>query len=295
MSAGSPEAGVIHDIGYRHYRGVRLGRWPIVRALFVDSLRGAFGLGRSAKSKIAPLVLLALMTIPALVAGIVVNVSGGTEPPFPLATYPSFVYPLLILYVGGQAPAGVSRDLRFRVTTLYFSRPLGRTDYVAAKLAALTTAVALVMLIPLVVLTGGLLLSDVPAGDVLIGGAQSLLAIALLAPMLAGIALAIASVTPRRGLGVAAVVAVLIIGWAVQGAVQGIVASQGREDLAWWSQLISPGTIVDGLIARLFDLEPASGTQPTGAAVILWGVAVAVVIAGAIGALTLRYRRVSVT
>lgn len=294
MSA-SPEAGVIHDIGYRHYRGPRLGRGAVVRSLYIDSLRGAFGLGRSAKSKIAPLLLLAISCLPALVTAIVVNVTGDDALPFPISIYPTFVYPLLILYAGGQAPASVSRDLRFRVTTLYFSRPLSRNDYVAAKFAALTTALVIVLGLPLLLLTGGLLLSDVPARDVLVGFAQSLLVVVLLAPMIAGIALAIASVTPRRGLGVAAVVAVLIIAWAMHGAVQGILMEQDRKDLAPWSQLISPGSTVDGLVAWAFDIDSGSGTVPDGTAGLAWIATVAAVIAGSIAFLALRYRKVSVT
>ncbi len=291
----SPDAGVIHDIGYRHYDGARQGRAAIVRSLYVDSLRGAFGLGRSTKSKIAPWLLLAICSLPALVTGIVINVTGARELAFPMPNYAAFVYPLLILYVGGQAPASVSRDLRFRVTTLYFSRPLRRGDYVLAKVAALTTAVAVVVLVPLLLLTGAALLSDIPAKDVLVSFAQALLVIVLLSPMLAGIALAIASVTPRRGLGVAAVVAVLIIAWAVHGAVQGILIEQGREDLAPWSQLISPGATVDGLVAWIFDLDAASGLVPQGTAGLAWIATVPLVIGAAIGFLMLRYRKVSVT
>ncbi len=294
-AAGSAETGVIHDIGYRHYRGARLGRSAIVRSLYVDSLRGAFGIGRSAKSKISPFLLLALICVPALAVAIILNVTPVQELPFPLPSYASFVYPLLVLYVGGQAPASVSRDLRFGVTSLYFSRPLRRTDYVAAKFAALTTAVAAVLLLPLLILLSGALLSELPRDDSLVGFAQSLLGVVLLAPMIAGIALAIASVTPRRGLGVAAVVAVLVILWAVQGAVQGIMTDQGRDDIAWWAQLISPGTIVDGLAAWAFDIEAASGAAPQGAAGMLWIAAVVVLACGAFAFLHLRYRKVSVS
>jgi ABC-2 type transport system permease protein len=46
-----PELGVIHDIGFRHYTGPRLGRGYLLRSLYVESLRGAYGLGRSAKSR----------------------------------------------------------------------------------------------------------------------------------------------------------------------------------------------------------------------------------------------------
>ncbi len=287
--------GVIHDIGYRHYDGVRLGRWAVLRSLYQDSLRGAFGLGRSTKSKIAPFLLLAVIAVPALVVATVLNVSGGSELPFPMPTYAAFVYPLLVLYVGGQAPASVSRDLRFRVTTLYFSRPLRRSDYVAAKYAALTTAATIVLVVPLLILLGGGLLSTVPTEDVLTGFAQGMVGAVLLAAMVAGLALAIASVTPRRGLGVAAVVAVLLVLWALQGAVQGIMQEQGRGDDAWWTLLISPSTVIDGLTAWAFDIEPASGQVPEGTAGLLWIAAVVLVVTGSAAALLARYRQVSVT
>jgi ABC-2 type transport system permease protein len=54
-------AGVIHDIGYRHYEGPRLGRAAIARALGWHSLRSAFGVGRGAKAKIIPVIAFVLM------------------------------------------------------------------------------------------------------------------------------------------------------------------------------------------------------------------------------------------
>ena len=49
-STPTARAGAIHDIGYRHYDGARLGASYIRRSLFVETLRGAYGLGRSARS-----------------------------------------------------------------------------------------------------------------------------------------------------------------------------------------------------------------------------------------------------
>lgn len=287
--------GVIHDIGYRRYDGPRLGRWAVVRALYLDSLRGAFGLGRSARSKVAPFLLVGVIVVPALVITIMLNTTGVTELLLPMPSYAVYVYPLLILYVGGQAPAGVSRDLRFRVTTLYFSRSLRRSDYVAAKYAALTTATTAVLVLPLSVMLGGGLLSEVPAGDVLTSYAQGLLGAVLLAVMVSGIGLVIASVTPRRGLGVAAVVAVLVVLWALQGIIQALVQEQGRADLAYWTQLISPVTVVDGLTAWAFGIAPASGLAPAGAVGLVWAAAVPAVAGGSGALLLARYREVSVT
>ena len=44
----SQNTGVIHDIGYQRYEGPRLGRGYSMRALYVHSVRSAYGLGRSA-------------------------------------------------------------------------------------------------------------------------------------------------------------------------------------------------------------------------------------------------------
>ena len=56
--------GVIHDLGYQHYDGPRLGRPAIVRALAWHSLRSAFGLGRGARAKIVPVLAFVDVTRP---------------------------------------------------------------------------------------------------------------------------------------------------------------------------------------------------------------------------------------
>src|SRR5690606_31117308 len=59
--------GVIHDIGYQRYQGVRHGRAAIGRALFWHSLRTAFGFGRGAKAKIFPWLVSGVVLITAVV------------------------------------------------------------------------------------------------------------------------------------------------------------------------------------------------------------------------------------
>ncbi len=76
--SGPPAAatGVIHDIGYRHYDGPRLGRAGIVRALGWHSLRSAFGIGRGAKAKIIPVIAFVIMCVPAVVNAIAMAQGG---------------------------------------------------------------------------------------------------------------------------------------------------------------------------------------------------------------------------
>lgn len=294
--AAPVSAGVIHDIGFRHYDGPRLGRRQVVRALYVESARGAYGLGRSTRSKIMPMLLLAVVTLPALVVGVVLNVTGGGDLGIGYAEYPLNVLPLLSLYVAGQAPALVSRDLRFRVVTLYFSRPMRREDYVRAKLAALTTALAVLTCLPVLVLYAAALLAELPFWEQTRQVAVGLLGCLLLSVLLAGIALVVASVTPRRGLGVAAVITVLVMLTAVQGTLQVLGQEQGRPGLEHWSGLLSPFTLVSGLLRWLFDAPIAGAPDPPGALGGWVYLAVTLAVAaGAYGLLVLRYRRVSVS
>ena len=70
-------AGVIHDIGFRHYDGPRLGRGWIVRSLLVETFRGAFGFGRPAKAKVMPWVLIGILLAPPLIFVLVIVLTGA--------------------------------------------------------------------------------------------------------------------------------------------------------------------------------------------------------------------------
>jgi energy-coupling factor transporter ATP-binding protein EcfA2 len=86
-AAGRPGQGVIHDLGYRHYDGVRLGRAAIARALFVESAKGAYGLGRSTRSKVMPLLLLAAICFPALIMAVIAAVTAADKLPGDYTAY----------------------------------------------------------------------------------------------------------------------------------------------------------------------------------------------------------------
>ncbi len=119
----APGGGVIHDIGYRHYTGPRLGRPGIVRALVWHSLRSSVGIGRGAKAKIIPVIAFVAMCLPAVVNAVSVA-EGGHR----LVPYDTYIFQLrvliMIIFVAAQAPELVSRDLRSHVLPLYFSRPM---------------------------------------------------------------------------------------------------------------------------------------------------------------------------
>src|SRR5207253_1508334 len=74
--------GVIHDLGYQHYDGPRLGRAAIIRALYWHSLRSAFGIGRGVRAKIVPILTFVLMCLPAVANAISAARGGGRIVPY---------------------------------------------------------------------------------------------------------------------------------------------------------------------------------------------------------------------
>jgi ABC-2 type transport system permease protein len=294
--ARTAESGVIHDIGYRHYDGARGGRAAIRRAMYVESARGAYGLGRAGRTKVMPALLLAAMCLPALISTVVTTVTGADELPIAYGAYVLNLQVLVSVYVAAQAPVSVSRDLRFGVMSLYFSRPMERIDYVVARCAALTTAVYVLLALPLTILFAGALLAELPLGEQLPDYLRAMAAAALLAAVLAGLGLLIAAVTPRRGLGVAAIVAVLLVLSGVQGAAQAIATEEGARDAAGWSGLLSPFTLVDGVARRLLGQDSALEVGPPGTAgAVVFTAVTGLLVAGCFGLLVLRYRRVSIS
>ena len=287
-------AGVIHDIGYQRYDGSRLGRGYLLRTLFLDTLRGCRSGARP--SQIMPLVLFGFGCLPAIIIAVILNAFGGEELPM---TYPEYLWTLSMLvsiYVAGQAPQAVSRDLRFRATSLYFSRPLRRGDYVVAKFAAMTAAVLIFTGVPMLILYLGTLLAKLPfweqTGDVLVGLVGALLT----ALVLGGISLVIAAITPRRGFGVAAIITVLLVANSVAGVVFGVAQETGRETLSAYAWVLSPTGLVDGVLVGLFDLPAVNGVSPPGTTGCLVYLSVTVLLVSACAGLLLgRYRKVSVS
>jgi ABC-2 type transport system permease protein len=288
------EHGVIHDIGFRHYTGPRLGRGYLLRSLYAESLRGAYGLGRSGKSKVMPFLLLATMVVPALITAVVATVTEVDKLPLSYGQYPMALGLAISIFVAAQAPALVSRDLRFKVMPLYLSRPLTRSDYVLAKVGALVSAVFILIVVPLTVLYVGALLAKLPFWAQTRGYLSSLVTAVLLAAVLGGIGLLIASITPKRGFGVAAVITVLLLLSVVAGALQAISLANDKPKLAGYLGGIDPGNLVDGVQVWLFNVDPSSQAGPPGTlGGVVFLLLTFVVIFGCYGLLLLRYRKVS--
>jgi len=284
----------IHNIGYRSYDGPRLGRAYARRSLYSQSLRGAYGLGRSVKSKVLPMLLFVVMCVPAAIMVAVAVATKAKDLPVDYTEYAIIMQAVISLYVASQAPVAVSRDLRFKTVPLYFSRPIETADYVLAKFAALASALFALTAAPLLVLYLGALLAKLDFTDQTKGFAQGIVSVALLSLLLAGIGLVIAAVTPRRGFGIAAVIAVLTISYGAVSTLQAIADAQGSDGSITWIGLFSPVTLIDGVQTAFLGATSTfpGGVGPDTGEGVVYVLFTLGLIAACYGLLVRRYKKV---
>ena len=130
------------------------------------------------------------------------------------------------------------------------------------------------------------------SGDQLLKYLGALVGCVRYALVLAAIGMVVAAFTPRRGVGVAAVIAVYMISAAFVGAVQVIAEARTNFTLQGWIGLLTPFNLVDIVQVRLLGAESSSpGIAPgvTGGVVAL-GLCAAIVV-GSIAVLYRRFRK----
>jgi ABC-2 type transport system permease protein len=277
--------GVIHDIGYQRYTGPRLGRGYGVRSLYGQSLRGAFGLGRGAKAKVFPWIVVGLLTVIAVVLVAVLTQSPVINMPY--LEFPQEIGVLMVLFCAVVAPELVSRDLRSGVLSLYFSRPITRADYPLAKLAAMVSGLFLIVALPLFIMFLGVAFSVDTLGAVwteLGRFGKGLAGAAMYATLYGALSLLIASLAGRRAVAAALVVA----GFLVTTPVYGVLSNLGDASLQQLAGLASPLTLIAGVVGWVFSSDTDIGGYGPVYALTALGV-----VAVCVGLLLLRYRKVA--
>ena len=294
MSTSPETAGTIYDLGYRHYDGPRLGRRGAIGAIIGAGLRAIFGLGRSGRAKILPWGAIVLGLLPAGVAVAIRVLVGDIVELYSYQNYLWGIGALLPIFVAAQAPELVVNDIRHHVLPLYFSRPIGRFDYVLAKLIALSAALLGLTLLPVLVLFGGRVLAAEDLFGALgdeIGALPAIVGSGVLhAVVLASLGLAICSLAARRAYAAGAVLAVFLIGSVISGTFQ----EQENLGLEWVAPFANPLAILDGAREWLFGGSVAE--SPVAAAdlpLVTYGAATAILLAISLAILAIRYRRVT--
>ena len=294
--------GSIYDLGYRGYEGRRLGRRGAISARLIHSLRTAYGLGRSARSKVVPVGLAVLAVLPSLLAlGILMLISTLGAPgeaveaisPIAYDTLFPIIATLVFLFCAAQAPELFGRDQGSGVLPLYFSRAVGRLDYAAARVLGLYLSLAVLVLVPYIVLIIGrvLVATDPVAG---LGeeapGVPVAVAVGAAVILLVGsLSAAVASLTPRRAYSTAAIIGVFLI--PNIGAALLVELDTGL--VGQISVLLSPADVLDGINAFLFDARPDNPTvRQAGIDGWVYILAAAAWIAGSLAVLAHRYRTI---
>ena len=171
----------IHDLGYRALQeptGLQMPRWWVIaqtglhlswksqwlrRMLFLAWMP-AIGLGvllffyefsltQPAERMGAHALLRNMPNSAPVVSSIARDPAGSRREVWAFMLLTLFRYPqgfLMVLVVALVAPPLISRDMQSRAFLLYFSRPLGRIDYVLGKAIVVWTYLALITTVPAV-------------------------------------------------------------------------------------------------------------------------------------------------
>jgi hypothetical protein len=260
--------GAVYDRGYRGYEGVRGGRKAARTALFLASVRRALGLRRPWRQKVAPAVLLAIATVPAIVfVGVGYVTRDTVASDFEWITYRDYVgvSTYLLAFVALTAPDIMCPDRRQHVLPLLFARPLTGADYVVAKLGAMFALVFAFGFFPQVVLfLGQMLVSDDGALRYARDNAEVIwqvpVAVGVLASYYAAISIAVSSLTTRRIIAGATILGILLISGLVSEILTGgeEISSQDRGSGP-------PSTVITedgGVIVVPSEDGPAFGDEP---------------------------------
>ena len=282
------EASVIHDIGYQRYTGPRLGRGAVFGALYIHGLRAAYGLGRSAKAKIFPWLVVGIITLVAVILAAVRAQTGII--PLNYIRFADSMSWLIIFFVAIVAPELVSRDMRAGVLPLYFSRPLRASDYIGAKVAAMVTAVWALLAGPQLIIFLGAAFTTKEGmsgvwhelGDLLPAWGYSL----LWALVFTGIGLLVASLTGKRAFAAGGIVAVFLMTTPIVG-VMSILPSSTAQHLAG---LTSPMSLINGVGQWLLDGGDGLNIGSFGP---VYGIEAVTVILACLLLLLARYRKVA--
>ncbi len=159
----SDRTGVVYDLGYQPYPGVRLGRRGAVLAVYKDGLRRVLGLRRSARRKVLPWALIILALIPAgfflafsvITGDLLLDENSRPVELFGPADYSSFSATITLLFVALAATELLLPDRVSGTLEVYASRPLRRLDYLGARTAALATLVLGFLVVPQTLLVIG--------------------------------------------------------------------------------------------------------------------------------------------
>lgn len=285
-------AGTIYDLGYQTYSGTRLGRNHAIANLIGYSFRAAFGLGRGTRAKALPMLVAAIVFLPAIVQVGVASVANQPDL-VNFAGYLQFTAFSIALFAAAQAPELIVTDKQQGVLSLYLSRPLTARDYAMSKMFALTAAMLVLTLGPQLFMFLGkvflsttpldMLRSEYPKLGPIFGGTM------MTSLFVAALSLAVSSLASRRAFATAAVIAVFMVLPAASLIIRALTVGAVRK----YAPLANPILIITGFTNWLFDVQArrrsiVSRLDLPGEAYLYMMI---VVIVAGVALLVMRYRK----
>lgn len=244
----------ILDRGYRRFEGERSGLAGAVRSLTWHTMRGVLGLGRKARYKIAPVVIIVIAFLPAVIwAGLAAFIGAEFFAEFDIIPgYEDLArnsIAAVVLFVALVAPDALVRDRRDGMLSLYLSTPLTRVTYLLSKIATVTGVLAIIVVLPTVLYLLALTFASFgPEGfsDWLVVLLRIVVSGLLASLVFALISMACSSVTDRRAF---ASVAVFLVMFGLLTVV-GIMIEVGDASENW--RLLDPLNMPFEMIERIF-------------------------------------------
>jgi ABC-2 type transport system permease protein len=195
----------IYSAGYRPFEGERTGWFAVVSTLTWSAVRSILGLGRPARHKVFPVIVIALAFLPAVVFV-------GLALLFPVDMFGSeaapnywellrFTWLPVLVFSAMVVPEALVRDRRNGLFSLYLTTSLTRGRYLLGKAVASVVVLAVVISAPAILYLVGLTAEGSGPGSVLnwlgtLGGIT--LSGGAIAALLIGVGFAISSMTDRR-------------------------------------------------------------------------------------------------
>lgn len=156
-------SGEVFDLGYQHYLGPREGRMRARKALWVDGMRVAIGLGRGTRAKLLPAALLLIVIMTAIIIALTAAAANVGDVVANHADFYRIISSVLLIFSALIAPELLCPDRREGVIYLYFVRPLTTTDYILGRwLAFFTVSFALIIVGQIILFFGLTLGVDEP-------------------------------------------------------------------------------------------------------------------------------------
>ena len=205
----------IFDQGYRRYTGPRTGVIGAEKSLITFSAKTALGMGRAARFKIVPVLIIISAFVP---AGVFIGVAAlfgeeiegfGFLPTY--AGYYGYVIAAIYLFAGFVAPELLSPDRRTGMLGMYLAAPLNRPTYLLGKAIAVVAMILIVTLGPTLLMLIAYSLEDIgPSGlwDWIATLGRVILSSLVFGSMFAAVGLAISATTDRSMIATATILAI---------------------------------------------------------------------------------------